>query len=178
MSDGPGEKTVIDGLLQRYGELRTFLQERGEVSLSIETEANFKKLLIMACGSYFEEQITSAIDRFATSIGEARLASFIRNKALERQYHTFFDWKTVKNVNSFLVLFGQHFKDTVGAAIGADDDLVAGMRAFLELGQQRNLLAHGNLGAMSTPKTLDEIEGQYRRAHTFVRFLIGHFAEA
>ncbi len=171
------EKTAIDGLLERFSQLKAFLSERNELSLAVEAEANFKKLFVLACGSFFEEQITGAIGRWADAAGNASLAAFVRNKGLERQYHTFFDWKTETNVNRFLALFGDTYKTTMGPLIKDDETIRNGMKAFLWIGQQRNLLAHENLVSAPLTSTIDELAEQYVSALRFVRFLIAHFNE-
>jgi hypothetical protein len=169
--------TVIDGLLARHAELDGFLRERNEISLALDAEANFKRLLVMACGSYFEEQITAAVEQFAEMTGGTRLGAFVRNKALNRQYYTLFDWKG-NNINSFLALFGEEFKETVGRLIQMNSSLKEGMKAFLELSNHRNQLAHRNLAAVPVEKTIAEIRQQYGAAWAFVQFLITQFNTA
>lgn len=41
------------------------------------------------------------------------IAEFIRNKAIERQYHTYFNWKENKatSINGFWGLWGDEFKN-------------------------------------------------------------------
>lgn len=165
--------TVIDGLLQRQAALTSFLREHNELSLALESEFAFKKLFVMSCGSFFEERIVNGLALFASS-ADSRLANFVKKKALERQFHTLFDWDA-KNVNKFLSLFGDVFKTTTSQAIDSDAGARAGMQAFLELCRLRNVVAHSNLASISVEKTVDELQVLYRSAWSFVRDLINRF---
>ncbi len=169
-------RTVIDGLVERFEGLRSLLDDQHEVSLLLEADANFKKLLIMASGSFFEEQLTTMLEGFAARGGDGKLAAFVKNKALKRQYHTLFSWES-RNVNTFLALFGEPFKATVTAKLAANQDLTDAMGFFLWLGSQRNQLAHGNIAAFSVSETREEIYARYAGAWTFVRFLAAEFGE-
>ncbi len=166
--------TVIDGILDRFESLLEFLDKSGEVSLALEADANFKKLLVLACGSFFEEQVTSMIERFVARYNDARLVTFVRRKALERQYHSLFDWDA-SNANKFFAFFGDQFKDAATKRLQADQELQKGMRSFMRLGQSRNVLAHGNLAANAVDGTREELVNQYREAVGFLRFLQSMF---
>lgn len=170
------DRTVIDGILERFESLFEFLDKSGEISLALEADANFKKLLVMACGSFFEEQITTMIERFVARHEDPRLVTFVKKKALERQYHSLFDWN-VSNANKFFAFFGDEFKDVVSKRLQSDTELQKGMKSFMRLGQHRNMLAHGNLAALAVDVTREEIVNQYREAVGFVRFLRSLFDE-
>jgi hypothetical protein len=168
--------TVIDGLIERHEQILAYLRERGELSLALEVESNFKKLLVMACGSFFETEIIGCLENYAAANAETRLCALIKNKALKRQYFTMFDFDEGKNANRFLSLFGAEFKDRVSEEIRTHAGHSAAMRDFLMLGSERNQLAHGNLAALSIDLTLEEIKQMYQRAFLFVGLLQSKFS--
>ena len=56
----------------------------------------------------------------------------MKNKAIERQYHTYFSWKE-KNANAFFGLFGESFKNEVTIEINQSEPLKLSMKGFMEL---------------------------------------------
>jgi hypothetical protein len=167
--------TVIDGLIQRQEAILSYLKEHGELSLALEFEGNFKKLFVMACGSFFENELIAWLENYAAQNSELRLSALIKNKALKRQYFTMFDFDEGRNANKFLSLFGSEFKDTVSVEIRASEIHTRAMKDFLTLGAERNLLAHANLAAMTIDRTLDELKQMYLRALSFVSLLQSKF---
>jgi hypothetical protein len=93
--------------------------------------------------------------------------NFVVNKAISRQYHTWFAW-TGSNANQFFALFGPDFKQTMINKIKKSDQLQNSIRAFLELGGERNKLVHQNYAVFQLEKTLDEIYQLYQSANEFV----------
>jgi RiboL-PSP-HEPN len=91
----------------------------------------------------------------------------VKNKALARQYHTFFNWDA-RNANSFFGLFGGDFKDFMTAKVEDDSTLEAGIKAFLQLGDSRNELVHENFATFALDKTAEEIYELYKKALRFV----------
>ena len=95
---------------------------------------------------------------------------FVRNKAVERQFHTYFQWNE-RNTNSFFGLFGEGFKSYMIRRVKEDEDYEQAMRAFLELGNDRNRLIHQNFGTFTLEKTSEEIFAHYKKAYLFVNSL-------
>ncbi|RRR67698.1 MAG: hypothetical protein EI684_18570 [Candidatus Viridilinea halotolerans] len=93
--------------------------------------------------------------------------NFVKNKGLERQYHTLFDWER-RNANKFFSLFGSDFRDFMSAVIREEPGIDAAIRAFLELGETRNQLVHQNFANFPLEKTADEIYELYKTAVVFV----------
>lgn len=160
-------ETIIDILYQENKELVEFLQENGYYSLSTNTENTFPKVLLLATASYFEDLIKNTLMDFFQQETSEPLFLFVKNKAIERQYHTFFDWKS-KNANQFFGLFGDGFKKFMKEQIGKDERLEQAIRAFLEIGNTRNILVHENFGGFHTYKTTQEIYNLYQQALVFV----------
>ena len=162
--------TAVDALIERQDAVLAFLRESGQISLAIDFEDTYRPLLVLACGSFFETYLTDHLCTFALEASDSRLAAFLKNKGLKRQYHTLFDWER-SNVNAFLGLFGEDYKSATRQTIESNEKLAQGMRNFLQLGAERNRIAHINLSAISPDLTLDEIKQRYSSAWAFLQFL-------
>ena len=60
--------------------------------------------------------------------------ALVRNKAVSRQYHTWFEWRG-SNANSFFGLFGSDFRDFMKARIRRDGDLDDSVARFSSSGE-------------------------------------------
>ena len=163
------EVTVVDKLYEDFGGLLTFLDEGQEISLRNLANDNFGKTLLLASASYFEHQITQNLYRFFHEYSSQNelIGNFFLNKAVNRQYHTLFNWKD-KNANAFFGLFGDGFKEYMKSEVKESPELDDAVRAFLDLGLDRNRLVHENFGSFTTEKTSEEIFEQYKMALIFV----------
>ena len=167
------EETFIDSLYEEQKKLIAFLQQQGQPSYSQSVEAFLSKTLLLSCASYFESRITDSISDYAKSVSNSdeALVSLVRIKAIERQYHSYFEWREGKrSATPFFAMFGSTIKDSAKKELKADD-LSEAVAAFLELGDLRNLLVHENFAAYLLEKTSDEIYGLYGRALRFVRYI-------
>lgn len=165
-------ETIIDVLIERHYKVRESLNNQGEISLMIDVDDEFRKVLVLSVGSFFESQITDSVSSLANNTQSERITSLIRAKAISRQYHTYFDWDG-KNPNKFLSLFGQTFKEKISAELKENTRLNNGCQAFLRLGQKRNFLVHENFAIAPIDWTLEEIVQMYRSAYEFVTYLSG-----
>lgn len=95
------------------------------------------------------------------------IGALVKTKAITRQYHSWFDWET-SNANKFFAMFGQAFKDHMVARLSVDGALGEGVKAFMELGRERNLLVHSDYASYLINKTPEEIYALYQRASIFV----------
>lgn len=161
--------TVVDQLHAKFTDLLTVLDKSNELSLRIVADDNFRKSLLMAAASYFEQNMTSAVLAFAEEVTSKDhiLTWFVKNKAVSRQYHTWFDWKG-ENANSFFALFGDNFKKHIKMQIEYNDELESSVKAFLEIGRERNRLVHQNYGSFTIEKTFEEIFTLYSKAMVFI----------
>jgi len=96
------------------------------------------------------------------------IEEFVRNKAISRQYHTLFRWDA-PNANAFFGLFGLDFRSYMETKIREQEEMSESIKAFLEVGRERNRLVHQNYGTFTLEKDASEIYGLYRRARPFVR---------
>ena len=91
----------------------------------------------------------------------------MRSKAIARQYYTLFNWEA-RNANQFFGLFGEAFKASMDQRVKDSEELQTAIRAFLEVGNERNKLVHQDYANFPLDKTLPEIYGLYQKALTFV----------
>jgi hypothetical protein len=71
----------------------------------------------------------------------------------------------------FFGLFGEAFKSYMLMRLKQDTQLDAAIKAFLELGRERNRLVHQNDGTFALTKTAEEIFQLYLTARPFVEGL-------
>ena len=164
-----GERTVVDKLYDDFNELVSFLKKGDEVSFCNLAGENFTKVLLLAAASYFEDRLVKELLEFVSEVSKENklLVELVKKKALDRQYHTFFDWKG-KNANQFFGLFGDSFKDFMKNEVENDAELAEALRAFLEIGRERNRLVHQNFATFSLEKTVEEVYQSYQVALYFV----------
>lgn len=165
-------ETVIDRMYKEFVDLIEFLDRSGEVSLRIIADNTFKKTLALSAASYFEDEIRRILLEMidVRSSNDPLLGNFVKNKAVARQYHTYFQWKE-SNANSFLGLFGDEFRDMAKNDVRENEDLSNSIKAFLELGYLRNELAHLNFASFILDKTADEVYYLFKRALIFIDYL-------
>lgn len=163
------EKTSIDSMYEHAGAIIGLLTRNSEFSLQISAADNFRKALLLAAASYFEHRICDSIIEFVRERagGSLLVENFVKNKAIARQYHTWFDWER-DNANSFFALFGNEFKTAMTARIGASEETKQAISAFMEVGSERNRLVHQNYASFPMEKTIEEIYSLYQRASVFV----------
>lgn len=172
------DPTPIDRL---YGEATAtinFLQQSAELSLQVSASDHFRKVLLLAAASYFEDRVCAAVLEFVRSraAGSILIESFVRNKAIARQYHSWFSWEG-RNANQFFGLFGAEFRTLMVKRVGESSEMQAAIQAFLELGNERNRLVHQNYATFSMEKTLEEVYALYQRSIAFVEALPGAFRD-
>jgi hypothetical protein len=163
------DDTAIDNLYGNATAVIETLAQRSEVSLQLAVADNFRKVLLLAAASYFEHRISDCIRDFVRerSGGSTLVSAFVQNRAIARQYHTWFNWSD-NNANQFFGLFGAEFRSQMVAKVKASADLQKSIQAFLEIGNERNKLVHQNYATFPLEKTLEEIHALYRAALSFV----------
>ncbi len=153
-------------------DLVNHLNHQNQFSYSQRVASFLSKTLLLSSASYFETRLSNAILDYATRIshGDEALISLVRNKAIERQYHTFFQWKASRSSMPFFGMFGSTIKDTAKQDL-RDRELSQAADAFLELGDLRNLLVHENFAMYSLDRTPDEVYELYSVALRFVVYI-------
>lgn len=165
--------TPIQDLIESYQALYGFLTAQNMISEAVEVNNHYRKILLLSCASFYESEITSIIRQFVkTNSNDDMVYEFLNSKAIERQYHTYFDWKNSSaNINSFLGLFGNQFKQQISSEIKEGIDLQKYVKAFIELGRERNQMVHENFLEYNLEKTFDEIVALHYDALEFISFL-------
>lgn len=160
----------IERLVEDNRTLVDYLRAQGEISFASTVEDNFRKMLLLACASYFEHRLTQDLEAFfKENIGDSSpILNFIRNKAMKRQYHTFFDWNAT-NANQFFGLFGSDFQRQMKDAVDTDEQLSSAIKAFIRIGQDRNRLVHNNFATQVLESSSEEIYAQYKQALYFLQ---------
>ena len=161
----------IQNFIKDYTELKDFLFAQGQISMANEVDDHFRKVLLLSSASFFETEIQNIIIEFISNhSNDSKVVHFLKNKAIMRQYHTYFNWKD-NNANSFFGLFGDEFKCKITQEIKGNEDLKDKMKAFLELGDERNKMVHENFLSYNLQKTFDEIVSMYEKSKGFVEYI-------
>ena len=161
--------SVIDGLHEDFSNILEFLDESGEISWRSIADENFRKVLLIAAASHFERSMTEVVINFVEQVTakDHPIKWLVQNKAVSRQYHTWFAWEG-KNANKFFSLFGEPFKNHISDKVNGE--IETSIHAFLEIGHERNRLVHGDYGSFSLEKTSEEIYNLYSDAKTFIEW--------
>ncbi|MEA4967661.1 MAG: HEPN domain-containing protein [Bacteroidaceae bacterium] len=167
------EATIIDEQYKEGKELIDYLTSKKEVTFQTYAENNFRKNLLLSSASYFEAEITSIILSFAKkcSSNNEKLENLIKQKVINRQYHTYFDWENGSNANKFFSLFGNSFKQEMEYKIKQDNDLREGIISFMQIGLERNKMVHQNFAEIVIEKTAEEVYEMYKKAKRFIEVL-------
>lgn len=161
--------TAVDSLYQEATAVIKALEQEAEVSLQISAGDHFRKALLLAAASYFEHQVCDTVLEFVRERtgGSVLVENFVRRRAVDRQYHTWFSWDE-NNANHFFSLFGAEFRSEMRSRVKASADLQNAIQAFLEIGRERNRMVHQDYATFPLEKTLDEIYALYVTAQLFV----------
>ena len=168
------DETVVDLLYQDFQEVINRI-DVFELSLQTTLRVTFSKSLLMAVAGYFEEQVQQQVVSFVhdCSSGNELVKELILHRAFGRQYHSLFIWEA-KNANHFFALFGSGFSQSMRQFITGRDEYQEAIRAFLEIGNARNELAHGNYAQFPLDKTTEEIYASYKAGLQFVNSIGTH----
>jgi hypothetical protein len=166
------DDTPVDRLYKEALAVISVLEKQSEISSWVVAEENLRKTLLLAAASHFENRVTSAVADFVREAtrGSVVVEQFVRNKAIERQYHTWFQWDG-NNANHFFRFFGPDSCSLMKNRVGSRDDLQHSVKAFLELGNERNRLVQQDYASFTLEKTMEEIYTLYKRSLLFVEDL-------
>lgn len=169
--------TIVDELHLNFNEILEKLPLE-EISLRNVATESFRKGLLLSAASLFERRISELVTSLVRGWGSdnCTLNEFVRIKAIERQYHTYFDWDR-PNANKFFGLFGDEFKAFMSERCRKSPDFDGSVKAFLEVGRDRNRLVHQDFGSFALEKTADEIYALYLKAMVFIDALPQCFTE-
>lgn len=170
------QPSVVDRL---YSDFKLIIEQidLSEISLRNSAEEIFQKSLYVAIGSYFERRIGAIVlELVGRSSGDSALVTeFVRNKAISRQYYTYFDWDKA-NANKFFSLFGAEFRAYMSEYVSENPEYGDAIRAFMRVGDVRNEVAH-NFEHVSIDTTTGDIYELYKSALLFVDQIPRRFDE-
>lgn len=126
--------TMVDRLTTDIRDLIAILDHAGEYSLRSTADENLRKSLLLSAASYFEHRLSETIRSLVRkSTGNNNLVtSLVEQKAISRQYHTWFKWDG-KNANTFFSLFGKEFSEHMKNKVKDDPELRMQLRRFSKL---------------------------------------------
>jgi hypothetical protein len=169
----------IKSMYKEYLKFSEYLRNNGQVSYLTVFDTHIRKSIIVSSASYLESQVQIVIlEILEHNLANDALKSFVKNKAVERQYHTYFNWKqnsVNKNINQFLGLFGEEFKLNMLKKIKEQGQLQDSINAFIEIGALRNLLVHENFVEFTVEKTPQELYEMFEKAELLIDFLRSGF---
>lgn len=150
--------------------MSALVASENDLSFKNDIDSLLQKQLAVGVASMFEVELCARVKDFVrvSSSENSELLSLVSKKAIERQYHSWFNWDGV-NANSFFSLFGPGFKQYMSERVRQDEGLEASIRAFLELGKDRNTIVHDDFLNCSYGKTADEVFKQYEKALKFIQ---------
>lgn len=95
-------RTPVDRLYDESASVIRALVGLSEPSLAVAAGDSFRKALVLAAASYFEHRVSSCVLEFIRerADGSGLVVAFVKNKAVSRQYHTWFKWDDT-NANQF-----------------------------------------------------------------------------
>ena len=166
--------TAREAIIKKYTdylEYYLYLEQKVEISFLSDYGDIFSKTLLLSVASYFEYEIKQIIHKILLTSSSKILEEFIEKKALNRQYHTFFNWDG-GNANSFFALFGQDFSNFMKEKVRANEELEESIKDFLLLGKTRNELVHRNYAMFNMNMTVEEIFKRFKSALIFIDSLI------
>jgi hypothetical protein len=165
-------ESYVEEFYLNYQELIEFLLKNGQPSFAADASDNFRRSLILAIASYFEHEISEIIralpGRYAS--GNPFLLELVAQKAVARQYHTYFEWDKA-NANKFFAMFGSEYKAASQKKFSDEPDFKAAVQAFLSLGDTRNRLVHQNYVQFSVDMSAGDIIEKFRQAQTFLAYV-------
>jgi hypothetical protein len=164
--------TIIDKMNGEFLALINLLDRERETSMKVMIDSLFKKTLALAAASYFENEISKLLIDLPNirAVDDVLISNLIKNKAIYRQYHTYFNWEG-NNANQFFGYFGEEFKSKANEDVKKDDKLAKAIRDFLWLGNTRNQLAHLNFASFALDLTAAEIYEKYISASYFIEYV-------
>jgi hypothetical protein len=164
--------TGVDRLHDDFAALIALLDAQNEPSLRASVDDNFRRSLLLAAASYFESRMVACVLAFAEEVtgSNAMLTEFVRIKGVERQYHSWFEWKD-NNAIKFFSLFGSEFRVFMKAKVAKDAQIESAISSFMEIGRDRNRLVHENFASFTLEKTADDIYAAYRNGLHFVEVM-------
>jgi hypothetical protein len=166
------EHDAILELYAEYKELADGLAASNELTFASTASAALTKNLLLAAASRLEVVFSESIcSLFSSEDPAARIKqNFVRNRALSRRFHTFFDWEK-NNIGQVFSAFGPEFKTYAQELTRDDEEFTTSYQSFLQICSLRNELVHNDFATFPIDKTLDELAMQYSKSAAWLETL-------
>lgn len=152
-------------LLEDYRGLLSDLAQ--EPSSLAALNRSYPKCLLLAAASSLEDRVKNLVPAVFERHGNAAMASFVRKRVMDRQYHTLFDWDN-QNAKAFFKSFGDDCGNVYRERLDSGTIFRDCHEAFLSLGRERNRLVHNDYANFTIQWTPEEIAAKYKLALEFV----------
>lgn len=169
----PWEKINNDITLwkKHYDNIEKHLGTKSNV-MTLIANANeiYRMSILIAAASYCEIRLTAMMKKiYEERTGSTILSEFVHKRALNRQFHTLFDWKAKgdysKGANRFYSMFGKNFADHIKNQSKIDKDFKRSQESFVKIGALRNELAHE--GSITSSYTVTDVLDLFDSAKVF-----------
>lgn len=158
------EASAVFALFDQYDSIRTAIPVE-DISNLADLDAQFRKLAVLSCASYLENDLMEALKQFFFDVGP-EVGEFVRRGALERKFHTLFNWDKPLP-DSFFKSWGTDCERRYRSRLEVDMGCEGIMKSFMVLVAARNLLVHENLAERTSDLTFDEVREHFGRAYRF-----------
>ncbi|RWC46090.1 MAG: hypothetical protein EOS55_18235 [Mesorhizobium sp.] len=162
----------VESFYRSHRDLADFLIANGQPTFAADANENFRRSLILAIASFFEHEICEIVRSLPArhARGNPFLTELVAQKAVARQYHTYFEWDK-PNANKFFSMFGAEYKAASQRKVDEDPDFKTSVQAFLSLGETRNQMVHQNYLQFPLDLSSDDIILKFRQAQRFVEYV-------
>lgn len=164
--------SYIESFYSTHRDLIDFLLANGQPTFAADASDNFRRSLVLAITSSFEHDISEIVRSLPArhANGNPFLTELVVQKAVTRQYHTYFEWDK-PNANKFFSMFGPAYKAVSQKKFSDDPNFRASVLSFLSLGETRNRMVHQNYLQFSLDLSPDDIILKFRQAKCFVDYI-------
>lgn len=168
MASGPVVANVENEVESLYRDYTSLVASIGtDFSGMTALNRSYHKHLLVAAASNLESQVKKLVPAIFLDQGTHALSVFVEKAVMARGYHGLFDWNN-ESAAPFFANFGDACRANFKAELKADDTLSREHKAFMRLGNQRNLVVHNDYATYAIDWTPDDVIENYRLACAFV----------
>jgi len=154
---------AVFSLFNQYDSIRASIPA-DDISDLTDLDAQFRKLAVLSCASHLESDLIAALKEYFSKLRPS-VGEFVRRTALERKFHTLFNWEQPLP-DYFFKSWGADCERRYKARL-SDPGFDSVMRSFMLLVASRNQLVHANLAEQSSDLTFAEVREHFGRAEQF-----------
>jgi len=171
--------TGASNAIKALNESRDFLNKNSELSNAMFIGSIIPKIAIISAASEYEKRILTLLEQSASNLDnkEGLILGLVRNKAIKRQYHTYFDWDNLK-IGSFQSLVGPKLSKLLNDKMNKNSVFKQSVQSFLEIGGYRNILVHSDFLSCPINLSIDAVGIKINEANNFVVWLESEIGSA